>query len=152
MNSTYIKTLYDSLENLTKSVIKDKIGKYHIKSSGNIDSIYITQFELDHFNSKKIEMITSESIEFDDKTSIPLEHIRNISDLLSILEYVEKWLKFKEDESILIQWSISDFEDCASEIEEEIDGKKFPIFNRSKFPQALNSTLVNRHYNISLCL
>lgn len=149
MNSIHLKTLLDSFESVIKSVLKEKIGNYYIRSSSNIESIGI-QIKTDeqHFKIKKIKFLSNNLIEFEDNSSIILDNINNLQDLLSILVYTEEWLILKENESFKIEWSIDDFEDCALRIEEDEEENVLPLFDRSKFPLALR--ILEDHYDCNL--
>jgi hypothetical protein len=145
MNSTHFKNLFDTLSSTIISVIKEKIDRCNIQLSENIESINISyQTGEKHFETSKIKILSSELIELENNTSIDWEQIKDFNDLLLILEYVEDWFKMKADESFQIEWSIYDFEDRASEIEERTNDNN-PLFDRSKFPFALR--VLEKHYD-----
>lgn len=137
MNSIHFRNLFDTLSSTIVSVIKEKIGRFNIQTCDTEKSIIILNPTSEKYDETiNVKMLSSESIVFEDNTSIVWDGIKNFNDLLLILEYVEEWLKMKANESIQIEWSIYDFEDRASEIEESTKGNH-QLFDRSKFPFAL---------------
>lgn len=152
MNSTHFKDLFEILSRTILSVIKQKLSRYNIRTSENEEFIFIFNPKSKKcFEPKKIKMFSSELIEFEDNTSVEWEEIKNFNDLLSILEYVENWLKIKANEFIQIEWSIYDFEDRAKEMEENENGETNQLYDRSKFPFALKIFEEQHDYNLGLC-
>jgi len=155
MNSSHFRKLFETLtETLIStivSVIIEKIDRYHIQISDTEKTIIIQNPTLEKKKETiKVKMLSSDSIVFEDNTSLNWDKIENFYDLLLILEYVEDWLKVKADESIQIVWSIYDFEDRAAEIEENTNANNL-LFDRAKFPIALKILEDYHDYNLGIC-
>lgn len=151
MDSKHFRNLYETLTSTIVSVIIEQIGRYHIHTNGKEKSIIIRNPTPEQYaETIKVKMLSSDSIVFEDNTSLGWDKIENFNDLLLILDYIEDWLEIKANESIQIEWNIGDFEDRASEIEESNSGND-PLFDRSKFPLALKILEDHHDYNLGIC-
>jgi hypothetical protein len=151
MNTEHFRNLSEALTSLILSEIKEKIGTFHIPHL-NTEGLKITlkpSKQKEH-RTVMVKMLSSELLLIEDNTSVSWAEIRNFDDLLSILEYVEKWEKIKAKDSFKIEWSIHDFEDRASEIESQTNENKL-LFDRSKFSEALKILEDYHDYNLGIC-
>jgi len=109
-------------------IIKEKIG-YRVININSNNSLFLDQ--------KKIKSLSCDSIILEDESSLLWDDVSNINDLVSILIWLEDWLKAEELNWISIRWSIYDFEDVAKEKEESENLEIGAIYDRSKFLFAL---------------
>lgn len=117
-------------------IIKEKIG-YRVFNVENNNSLFLDQ--------KKIKSLSCDSITFEDESCLLLDNVSNIHDLVSILIWLEDWLKAEELNWISIRWSIYDFEDVAKENEESENLEIGSIYDRSKFLFALK--MLEEHHD-----
>lgn len=143
MDSIHLKKLSDSLASLILFEIKEKIAGYYNITKNEKTLITLSTIIEKYGKQINVKIISSEFIKLENDESITWEEIRNINDLLIILEFLEKKKKTKKNNSIFIEWSICDFETRASEIEERENVRNI-LFDRSRFSFALK-ILEDRH-------
>jgi len=151
MDSQHFRTLIESLSSTLVSVIKEKIGCIHIHHFQEGIPLFISNpTGKKHGEIFKVKSLSHEFIVLEDDTCIIWDDIKNFNELISILEFLEEMKDGKSKDSFQIEWSISDFEDCATNIEEKTDGRKYPVFDRAKFRLALKILEDHHDYNLGI--
>jgi hypothetical protein len=137
--------MYHNPDILTSSfvrIIKEKIGKriLHVNDSDN--ALF--------YNQKKIISLSSEMLVFDDGSSLHWDQTTSLHDLVSVLIWVEDYLKIEEQNWISIKWSIYDFEEVAQQKEKDENLEVGAIYDRSKFGDALRLLEKNHDCNYGI--
>ena len=126
----------DKLVSSLLRIVKEKIG-YRVFNIDNSNSLFL--------GKKKIKSLSCDSIIFEDESSLLLDNVSDIYDLVSILIWLEDWIKAEELNWISIRWSIYDFEDVAADNEERENVQIGSIYDRSKFLFALK--MLDKHHD-----
>jgi len=144
MDSTHFKNLFDTLNQSLVKVIKEKIGRHNIwPLEAEVPLLIFNPINGVEKKLRKIKKLTSESVLFNDDITLDLTEINDFNDLILILKYIEDWLEKRKTESIQIEWSIQDFEERATEIEER-ENKQI-LYDRAKFQFALK--MLKKHHD-----
>jgi hypothetical protein len=144
MDSILFQNLLNAFSASLLEEIKSKIG------CGDIHLDDHQSLSLKGHEKRNIKVLSNELITFDDGSTLDLDSILDVYDLMNILLWIEDWWKLEELKCITIRWSINDLEDVAQQNEKRERLPIGSIYDRTKFIDTLHLLRKNHDCNYGI--